>query len=77
MECEAIVSGVGDDHVATIILNLPEALNAFHDRMAEEIPGRGRPPATSTTSMRSCSRPNGEWAFCTGNGHQGRWCPLT
>lgn len=37
METEAIQFEVGDDHVATITLNRPEAMNSFNDAMGREM----------------------------------------
>ena len=57
MEVREIEFEVGDDHVATITLDRPDALNSFTDGWPRRSPGRGRPSATPTTSTRWCSAP--------------------
>ena len=75
MICEAILFETGDDGVATITLNRPEALNAFNDRMAEEI-GWAWETIRETDDIHAVVlRAAGERAFCTGVDIKGagRW----
>jgi (E)-benzylidenesuccinyl-CoA hydratase len=65
MECEAIIFEV-DDHVATITLDRPEALNSFDDRMAEEIAWAWRTVRDDDAIHVAVLQANGDRAFCTG-----------
>lgn len=66
MDCEAIEFEVGDDHVATITLNRPEAYNAWNDRMAEEIAWAWETVRDTDDIHAVVLRANGDKAFCTG-----------
>ena len=66
MDCKAIEFEVGDDHVATITLNRPEALNAFDDRMAEEMTWAWTTIRDDDDIHAVVLRANGERAFSTG-----------
>jgi E-phenylitaconyl-CoA hydratase len=66
MEVREIEFEVGDDHVATITLNRPEAYNAFTDRMAEEIAWVWETVRDTDDIHAVVVRANGERAFCTG-----------
>nr|WP_082393333.1 enoyl-CoA hydratase/isomerase family protein [Nocardia arizonensis] len=57
---------VGDDHVATITLNRPEALNSFTDRSAAEISWAWRTIRDTDQIHAVVLRANGDRAFCTG-----------
>ncbi len=66
MEFREIEYETGDDHVATITLNRPEALNSFTDRMAEELTWAWE-TVRDTDDMHSVVlQANGERAFSTG-----------
>jgi enoyl-CoA hydratase/carnithine racemase len=66
MECEAIEFEVGDDHVATITLNRPDAHNAWNDQMASEISWAWETIRDDDEVHAVVLRANGERAFCTG-----------
>jgi E-phenylitaconyl-CoA hydratase len=66
MECEAIEFQVDDDHVATITLNRPEALNAWNDRMAEEIAWAWEAIRDDDGVHAVVLQANGDRAFSTG-----------
>jgi enoyl-CoA hydratase/carnithine racemase len=66
MEREAIEFDAGDDHVATITLNRPEALNSFNERMAEEMAWAWRTVRDTDAVHAVVLRAAGERAFCTG-----------
>lgn len=66
MDCQDIEFEVGDDHVATITLNRPEAYNAFTDRMAREITWAWETIRDSADIHSAVLRANGDKAFCTG-----------
>jgi E-phenylitaconyl-CoA hydratase len=66
MECEAIEFEVGDDHVATITLNRPEALNAWDDRMAQEVAWAWQTIRDDDAVHAVVLQANGDRAFCTG-----------
>jgi (E)-benzylidenesuccinyl-CoA hydratase len=66
MDCEAIEFEVGDDHVATITLNRPEAHNAWNDQMAREIGWAWETIRDDDGVHAVVLRANGERAFCTG-----------
>lgn len=55
-----------DDHVATITLNRPEALNSFTDRMAEEIAWAWETVRDTEDVYVAVLQANGDRAFCTG-----------
>jgi enoyl-CoA hydratase/carnithine racemase len=57
---------VGDDHVATITLDRPDAYNAFTDRMAEEMTWAWETVRDTDDIHAVVLRANGERAFCTG-----------
>jgi len=66
VEWNAIEFAAGDDHVATITLNRPDALNAWNDEMAEEI-GRAWQCIRDADEIHAVVlQANGERAFCTG-----------
>jgi enoyl-CoA hydratase/carnithine racemase len=66
MECETIVFEVGDDHVATITLDRPEALNSWNDRMAEEMAWAWQTARDDEAIHAVVLQANGERAFSTG-----------
>lgn len=66
METKAILFEVGDDHVATITLNRPEALNSFNDDMAREITWAWETIRDADDIHAVVLRAAGERAFCTG-----------
>jgi enoyl-CoA hydratase/carnithine racemase len=66
MDCEAIEFQVGDDHVATITLNRPDALNSWNDQMANEIAWAWGAIRDDDGIHSAVIRANGERAFSTG-----------
>ena len=66
MEPEQIEFDVGDDHVATITLNRPEALNSFTDQMATEIAWAWETVRDTDDIHAVVLQANGDRAFCTG-----------
>lgn len=66
MDCETIVFETGDDHVATITLDRPEALNSWNDRMAEEISWAWRTIRDDDAVHAVVLQANGDRAFSTG-----------
>ncbi|WP_244970773.1 enoyl-CoA hydratase/isomerase family protein [Gordonia jinghuaiqii] len=62
----AIEYELSDDHVATITLNRPEALNSFNDRMATEIEWAWRTIRDDDAVHAVVIQANGDRAFCTG-----------
>ena len=66
MEVREIEFEVGDDHVATITLNRPDAYNSFTDRMAEEMAWAWATVRDTEDIHAVVLRANGEKAFCTG-----------
>ncbi|MGH9112826.1 MAG: enoyl-CoA hydratase/isomerase family protein [Acidimicrobiales bacterium] len=66
MECETIVFEVGDDHVATITLDRPEAHNSWNDRMAEEMTWAWQTARDDDGIHAVVLQANGDRAFCTG-----------
>lgn len=66
MECEAIEFEVGDDHVATITLNRPEAHNAWNDQMGQEMGWAWRTVRDDDAIHAVVLQANGDKAFCTG-----------
>jgi E-phenylitaconyl-CoA hydratase len=57
---------VGDDHVATLTLNRPEAFNAFTERMTTEIVDAWKTVRETDDIHVVVLRAAGERAFCTG-----------
>jgi enoyl-CoA hydratase/carnithine racemase len=66
VECTAIEFDVSDDHVATITLNRPEALNAFNEAMASEMAWAWATVRNDDDVHSVVLRANGDRAFCTG-----------
>ncbi len=66
MDLEAIAYDVGDDHVATITLNRPEALNAWDDQMASEVSWAWETIKEDDAVHAAVVQANGERAFCAG-----------
>jgi enoyl-CoA hydratase/carnithine racemase len=66
MDLEAIEYEVGDDHVAIITLNRPEALNSWNDQMASEIAWAWETIREDDTVHAAIVQANGERAFCAG-----------
>ena len=66
MELAEIEFEVGDDHVATLTLNRPEALNSFTDRMATEIAWAWETVRDTEEIHAVVLQANGDRAFCTG-----------
>src|SRR3546814_16867592 len=66
MDCEAIELELGDDHVATITLNRPEAHNAWNDQMARETSWAWETIRDDDDVHAVVMRANGDKAFCTG-----------
>ena len=65
MERETILFDVAD-HVATITLNRPEAMNAFNDAMAEDMTWAWETVRETEEIYCVVIQANGERAFCTG-----------
>jgi enoyl-CoA hydratase/carnithine racemase len=65
MDQETIIYEV-DEHVATITLNRPEALNAFNNKMAEEMTWAWETIRETDDIHAVVLQANGERAFCTG-----------
>ena len=74
MDCEAIEFDIAD-HVATITLNRPEALNSFDDRMAHEIAWAWETIRDTDEIHVAVLQANGDRAFSTGVDVKGggRW----
>lgn len=66
MELSEIEYEAGDDHVATITLNRPDALNSFTDRMAEELTWAWETVRDTDGIHAVVLQANGERAFSTG-----------
>lgn len=66
METTTIIFEVGDDHVATITLNRPEALNSFNDDMAREMSWAWETVRDTDDIHSVVLRAAGERAFSTG-----------
>jgi len=66
MELEAIEYEHGDDHVATITLNRPEALNSWNDQMAAEMAWAWQTIREDDTIHAAVVQANGDRAFCAG-----------
>ncbi|HZP29373.1 MAG TPA: enoyl-CoA hydratase/isomerase family protein [Acidimicrobiia bacterium] len=66
MGSNAIQLDLGADHVATITLDRPEALNSFDDTMAAEIGAAWERIRDDDSVHAVVLRANGERAFCTG-----------
>jgi E-phenylitaconyl-CoA hydratase len=66
MNCQTIQFEVGDDHVATITLDRPEALNSFNDAMAEEMSWAWTTVRDTDDIHAVVLQANGDRAFCTG-----------
>jgi enoyl-CoA hydratase/carnithine racemase len=62
----AIEFDVGDDHVATITLNRPDALNSWNDEMAAEIASAWHVIRDDNDVHAVVLQANGDRAFCTG-----------
>ncbi len=65
MDCETITFEVAD-HVATITLDRPDALNSFNEVMATEMGGGGRLVRDTDDIHAAVLRASGERAFCPG-----------
>jgi enoyl-CoA hydratase/carnithine racemase len=65
MDLETIEFEVSD-HVATITLNRPEAMNSFNDQMGDEMAWAWQTVRDSTDIHVAIVQANGERAFCTG-----------
>jgi enoyl-CoA hydratase/carnithine racemase len=66
MECETILFETDDEHVATITLNRPDALNSWNDLMAREIAQAWEAVRDDDTIHAVVLRANGVRAFSTG-----------
>jgi E-phenylitaconyl-CoA hydratase len=66
MKCETIEFEVAEDHVATITLNRPDALNSFNDQMASEVAWAWQTIRDDDEVHAIVLQGNGERAFCTG-----------
>lgn len=66
MDCETIRYEAGDDHVATITLDRPEALNSWNDRMAEEVAWAWQTVRDDDAVHAVVLQANGDRAFSTG-----------
>lgn len=66
MDCETIEFDVGDDRVATITLNRPEALNTFNGQMAEELTWAWTTVREDDDIHVVVLQANGDRAFCAG-----------
>lgn len=71
---ETILFDVGDDHVATITLNLPEQLNSITEQMTKEMVEVWNIVRMTDDIHAAVVRANGERAFSTGlDVKRGRW----
>jgi E-phenylitaconyl-CoA hydratase len=66
MELEAIEYEVGDDSVATITLNRPQALNSFDEAMGRELSWAWQTIRDTDEIHAVVLQANGDRAFCTG-----------
>ncbi len=66
MDCKSIEFDVDDDHVATITLNRPNALNSWNDEMAAEISWAWKSIRDDNRVHAVVLQANGDRAFCTG-----------
>jgi enoyl-CoA hydratase/carnithine racemase len=66
MQFEAIEYDEGDDHVATITLNRPDAMNSFNGQMAEELTWAWQTIRDTEDIHAVVLQANGDRAFCTG-----------
>jgi enoyl-CoA hydratase/carnithine racemase len=66
MECEAIEYRLDEDHVATITLDRPEALNAWNDAMAAEMAWAWQTVRDDDAVHAVVLQANGDRAFSTG-----------
>ena len=66
MDCEVIEFTVSDDHVATITLNRPDALNSWNDQLAREITWAWETIRDDDGIHVAVIQANGERAFSTG-----------
>jgi E-phenylitaconyl-CoA hydratase len=66
VDFETIEFEVGDDAVATITLNRPEAMNAFNGQMASDLSTVWETIRDTDSIHAVVLRANGERAFCTG-----------
>lgn len=66
MDCETIRYETADDHVATITLNRPEALNSWNNRMAEEAAWAWQTIRDDDAVHAVVLQAEGDRAFCTG-----------
>jgi enoyl-CoA hydratase/carnithine racemase len=66
MDCEAIEFAVDDEHVATITLDRPDALNSWNDRMAAEVAWAWETIRDDDAIHAAVLRANGDRAFSTG-----------
>jgi enoyl-CoA hydratase/carnithine racemase len=75
MDCQTITFEVGEDHVATITLDRPDALNSFNDDMAAELTWAWETVRDSDDVHAVVLQANGERAFSTGldTKSDGRW----
>ena len=75
MDCQTITFEVGDDHVATITLDRPDALNSFNDEMAAELTWAWETVRDTDDIHAVVLQANGERAFSTGldTKSDGRW----
>jgi enoyl-CoA hydratase/carnithine racemase len=65
MELETIEFEISD-HIATITLNRPEAMNSFNDRMGDELVWAWETVRDTVDIHVAIVQANGERAFCTG-----------
>lgn len=66
MECETILFDAADDHVATITLNRPDALNSWNDQMAREVAWAWETIRDDDAVHVAVLQANGDRAFSTG-----------
>jgi enoyl-CoA hydratase/carnithine racemase len=66
MDCETIEYECGDDHVALITLNRPDAMNAWNDQMATEITWAWQTIRDDDNVHAVVLQANGDRAFSTG-----------
>ncbi len=66
MDLAAIELELGDDHVATITLNRPDALNAWNDQMAAEVAWAWETIREDDAVHAVVVQANGDRAFCAG-----------